>query len=122
MTPKLEITTGEDEEGLFQQDSLVMNEMRTNITKRYYKIVDEQMLKNMPLDTLKDLVKKGIDEINRRNGINCLEVYNEIYSNTKRVFLEQGETEYKASRMANKMAVQNTWNSYNDIKSYKKEG
>jgi len=47
------------------------------------------------------------------------EVYENIYKESRLIFIEQGNTEDKSSRMANKVAVQNTWNTYNDIKSCK---
>ena len=49
-----------------------------------------------------------------------LEVYNEIYKANKEIFIEQDMTEDKASRRANKIAVQRTWAVYNDIKSKRK--
>jgi len=66
MEAKCNITVGKDGTGEFMQHQLEIGDTKTNITRAYYKIVDEQLIKNMPLDILEDMVAKGTTELYSR--------------------------------------------------------
>ncbi len=44
-------------------------------------------------------------------------LYNEIYHHVMSFHIMRGETQDKASRLANIYAVKNTWSTYNENKS-----
>ncbi len=74
MTDKInvQISKGFDEDGPFMEHSTQMPsmpEMASNITRQYYKIVDEAVIKNMPDDILEDLLSKLKEEYKTRNSM-----------------------------------------------------
>jgi len=66
MEATVKIEVGKDGIGEFMQHSLELNNTRTQIARSYYKIVDEQLIKNMPQDILEDMVTKGKKELESR--------------------------------------------------------
>ena len=58
---------GEDGLGKFFQHQMEVGDTKTNITRAYYKIVDEHLIKNMPQEVLEDMVAKGKAELESRD-------------------------------------------------------
>jgi len=69
---KLSVGVGEDRDGKFLAHKCdlgyenAVDNYRINITKRYYKTVEIEYIKNMPIDEFYDLLSKMKDEEIRR--------------------------------------------------------
>lgn len=66
---KVHINRGFDSGGSFMDSSLrnSLNESIGNITRTYHEIVDQEFLKTMPIDTLKENIKTLQRELSRRS-------------------------------------------------------
>ena len=68
MEAKVNIGVGKDYKGEFIQHNISIGETTTPLVKQYYKIVDEQLINNMPQAMLVDMVAKGTAELKRRDN------------------------------------------------------